>query len=91
MLLNPTGATIAPKRADTDFGENQWSNLEAIANAVVVPPQLFVPRGSDLKDGDQFSYQDTTYWVRGQRKWDMDHPLTGDDLGYVEFEISTER
>lgn len=89
-LLTPKGATIQPQRSEVDFGEDNWADLDPIENAVVVAPDLFVPRGSDLKDGDKFVYQGTTYWVRGQRKWDMDHPLTGDDLGYMQFDIATE-
>lgn len=36
---------------------------------------LFVPRGSDLKDGDQVAYQGKTYGIVGDALWDMDQPL----------------
>lgn len=90
-LLTPQGAPISPERPNPDFGENNYSALAVITNAVVVPPALFVPRGSDLKEGDKFTFQDTTWFVRGPRKWDMDQPFTGDDLGFVEFEIGREK
>lgn len=48
---------------------------------------LFVPRGSDLKDGDRVTFQGKTFGVVGDAQWDMDHPFTGDDFGYVEYAI----
>lgn len=90
-MLTPTGPTISPKRASKDFGENDWGALAAIDNAVVVAPQLFVPRGSDLKVGDKFAHQGQTYFVTDGPKWDTDHAFSGDDFGWVEYEISTEK
>lgn len=46
---------------------------------------LFVPRGSDLKDGDRVTYQGKTYGVVGDRQWDQNHPSTQHDFGYMEF------
>jgi len=48
---------------------------------------LFVPRGSDLQDGDRVDFQGKSYAIVGDALWDMDHPFTDDDLGYVEFVI----
>lgn len=48
---------------------------------------LFVPRGSDLQNADRFEYQDKTFGVVGDARWDMNSPFTGDDFGYVEFSI----
>lgn len=90
--MSITGATINPERNDPDFGEPNWSDLATIHNAVVIGlnGQLFVPRGSDLKTGDRFKYQEKTYWVTSDAEWDMDHPMSGDDMGYVELKISLE-
>lgn len=48
---------------------------------------LYVPRGADLRNGDRFDYQGKTFGVVGDARWDMEHPLTGNDLGYVEYSI----
>jgi len=48
---------------------------------------VFVPRGSDLRHGDRIPYQGTVYSVVGNVRWDMDHPLTRADFGYVEYAI----
>lgn len=48
---------------------------------------VFVPRGSDLASGDRFTHQGKTYGVVGDAQWDMNHPFTGDDFGYVEYSI----
>lgn len=48
---------------------------------------LFAPRGSGLQNGDRFSYQGQTYDVIGGPQWDMVHPMTGDDYGYVVYTI----
>lgn len=100
-LLNPvTGITIMPQRPTIDFGEKDWADLDLIENVVpdLDDPQpatdgegytqsgvFFVPRGSDLKDGDRFKYQNKTYGVVGDAQWDMNHPLTGADFGYVYY------
>lgn len=49
--------------------------------------KLFVPRGSDIHNGDRVPYQDRNWVVIGEPMWDMDHPLTGEDFGYVEVPI----
>lgn len=90
-MLNPSGPAIQPKRAGLVFGEAGYAPLAAIENAVVVAPQLFVPRGSDLKAGDKFTYQGQTYFVVGAVKWDIDQSFTGQSMGYVEFEITAEK
>ena len=85
------GSAISPKRAALVFGETVWSDLPAIENVLVqVPTCVFVPRGSDLKVGDKFTFQDRTYFITSAAKWDYDHG-NGQDLGYMEFEIGTER
>lgn len=48
---------------------------------------VFVPRGSDLRDGDRFTYQDKTFGVVGDAQWDTDHPFSGRNLGVVEYAI----
>ena len=90
--MNISGVTISPQRPIRDFGEDEWTDLTAIENAVVIglTEQLFVPRGSDLKTGDRFKHQDKTYWVRTDSEWDIDHPMSGVDMGYVELKISLE-
>uniref|UniRef100_A0AAU8GPZ8 Head-to-tail stopper n=1 Tax=Mycobacterium phage Farewell TaxID=3158893 RepID=A0AAU8GPZ8_9CAUD len=103
MLLNPVdGVTIHPQRRTTDFGETNWTDLDPIELAIPQLDEarpntngegytqsgtLFVPRGSDLQDGDRFRFQKKTFGVIGDAMWDMNHPLTGDDFGYVYYAI----
>jgi hypothetical protein len=49
--------------------------------------QLFVPRGSDIRNGDRVTYQGRNWVVIGELLWDMDHPMTGEDFGYVEVPL----
>jgi hypothetical protein len=51
---------------------------------------LFVPRGSDVRAGDRFTYQSRRYLVMGAKNWDLDHPLTGDDFGWMTFAIQVD-
>jgi hypothetical protein len=48
---------------------------------------LFVPRGSDLRNGDRFPYQGKAFGVVGDAQWDMNHPFSNSNLGYVEYTI----
>ncbi len=96
--MSITGATIVRKRAVLDFGEKTGESSVTILNAVVLgvggvqgTPRVYVPRGSDLKTGDEFAYQGKTYWVTSDAEWDFDHPMSNTDMGYVELTISTER
>lgn len=103
MLLGAiSGVTITPQRPTSDgLGNLSWTNLDAIANAVFAlegpnsdsdsvyaqSGSLFVPRGSDLVNGDRITYQGRTFVVVGEPLWDMNHPMTGEDFGYVEVRI----
>lgn len=100
-MLNPIGVTITPERKTTDFGETQWAAVDPIANAVFALDEpttvnesahmqtgtLFVPRGSDLKDGDRVPYQDKVFGVVGDVLWDMNTPFSGSNFGYVAYSI----
>lgn len=44
---------------------------------------VFVPRGSDIRNGDRIPYQGRFFVAFGGPQWDLDHPLTGEDFGYV--------
>lgn len=48
---------------------------------------LFVPRGSDIRNGDRFPYQGKTFGIVGDSQWEMDHPFSNNSLGYVEYTI----
>jgi hypothetical protein len=48
---------------------------------------VFVPRGSDLQDGDRITHQSKRFRVIGDPQWDMNQPFTGSDFGYVEYTI----
>lgn len=100
-LLNPFGVTVIPERKTTDFGESDWVAIAPIANAVFALDEpttvdesahmqtgtLFVPRGSDLKDGDRITYQNKLFGVIGDAQWDMDTPFGRNSFGYVAYSI----
>lgn len=44
---------------------------------------VFLPRGIDRKHGDRFTYNGDKYRLFGKPRGDQDHPLTGDDFGWV--------
>lgn len=96
------GETITPQRPSSDgLGNLTWEPRASIPNAVFALEapssnedstysqggSLFVPRGSVITNGDRVTYQGRAFVVIGPPQWDMDHPLTGDDFGYVEVKI----
>lgn len=103
MLLGPIfGVPITPQRPVSDgLGNLSWVNRAPIANAVFALDapssnedsvysqggSLFVPRGSDIANGDRISYQGRDFVAVGPPQWDMNHPFTGEDFGYVEVRI----
>lgn len=76
VIDNAVFALDAPTSIDDDGGR-PYRQLGSV----------FVPRGSDLKDGDRVAYQNKQWRIVGDAQWDMDHPFTGDDFGYVEYRI----
>src|SRR5258707_9953593 len=102
-MLGPIyGMTIIPQWPPSDgLGNLIWVDRDPIANAVFdlgAPSSsgdslysqsgsLFVPRGSVIRNGDRITYQGRTFVAVGEPLWDMDHPLTGEDFGYVEVHI----
>lgn len=48
---------------------------------------VFVPRGSDLEIGDRFTWGTGKFMLSGGPNGDMDHPMTGDDFGWVSYSI----
>lgn len=102
-MLGPVyGVTITPQRPTSDgLGNLSWANLTAIPDAVFAldapssngdslysqSGSLFVPRGSDIANGDRINYQGRAYVAVGEPMWDMNHPLTDEDFGYLEVKI----
>jgi hypothetical protein len=48
---------------------------------------LFVPRGAGTQAGDRVTYQGRKFLIMGAQNWDMNHPMTGDDFGWMTFAI----
>ena len=102
-MLGPiTGVSITPQRPTSDgLGNLTWTDLDAITDAVLALDapssdgdslysqggSLFVPRGSDITNGDRITYQGRFFVAVGVPLWDMNHPLTGEDFGYMEVRI----
>lgn len=103
LLGPVVGVTITPQRPTFDgLGNPTYAAIGQITNAVFAldapsadddsslytqSGELFVPRGSDLRNGDHVTYQGRTFGVVGEAQWDMDHPFTGEDFGYVAYTI----
>jgi hypothetical protein len=49
--------------------------------------ELFVRRGSDLKDGDEVPLPQGSFGVIGGAQFDVDHPMTGHNFGWVKYTI----
>src|SRR6184192_2799549 len=102
-VLGPiAGVSITPQRPVSDgLGNLSWTDLTPIANAVFAlgapsssadsvysqTGSVFVPRGSDLTNGDRIVYQGRPFVVIGVPLWDMNHPMTGEDFEWVEIQI----
>ena len=102
-MLGPIyGVTITPQRPTSDgLGNLSFANLAPIPGAVFALEapgsnedsvyfqggSLFVPRGSNITNGDRVVYQGRNFVVQGVQMWDMNHPLTNEDFGYVEVRI----
>lgn len=50
--------------------------------------QIFVPRGSDVKAGDEIVLGGHTYVIVGGARGDQDQPFTGDDFGWVSYTLA---
>lgn len=48
---------------------------------------VFVPRGSELKIGDRFSWGAAKYMLSGGPNGDQVHAFTGSDFGWVSYTI----
>lgn len=96
------GVTITPERPTSDgLGNLTFTPLDEIQGAVFdlgapgamgdsvysQAGSVYLPRGCDVRNGDRIPYQGRSFVVIGVPQWDMDHPLTGEDFGYVEVHI----
>lgn len=97
-LINPVSTTtIHLQRPTADFGEETFTPLPPAPGALpaieavvsLAKMRLFVPRGSNIMAADKFVYQGRELRVAGWRIGDQDHPLTGDDFGWMYFEIES--
>jgi hypothetical protein len=48
---------------------------------------IFVPRGSNVQSNDRFRYKGHDFRVLGWAQHDQNHPLTGEDFGWVSYLI----
>jgi hypothetical protein len=96
------GVSITPQRPTSDgLGNLTWTDRAPIPNAVFALDapssnedsvytqggSLYVPRGSVIENGDRVTYMGRHFVAIGVIQWDMDHPFTGEDFGYVEVRI----
>lgn len=88
--LNPAFAPVATfTRPRTDADGNK-DPITLGDNPVVVSDrtrQVFIPRGLDRQAGDQFEVAGGKYTLAGRARGDMVHPFTGDDFGWVGFDV----
>lgn len=89
-ILNPAYAPSVPfRRPNTDADGNKAPTALGLTPVVVSEKtkQVFVPRGLDRKSGDQFEFNGGKYTLSGRARGDMLHPFTGDDFGWMAFDI----
>lgn len=48
---------------------------------------LYVKRGSDLRDGDEITLSEGVFGVVGGAQFDQNHPMTGTNFGWVLYAI----
>ena len=48
---------------------------------------LYTPRGAGVQTNMRFWFQGIWYGTRGQQRFDLDHVLTGENFGYIEWMI----
>lgn len=93
VLMGIINADFAPTatftRPNTDADGNKAETTLGV-NPVVVSDrsrEAFIPRGLDRKAGDQFEVNGGKYTLAGRARGDMAHPFTGDDFGWVAFDV----
>ncbi len=48
---------------------------------------LFTRRGTDLQDSDEITIPEGTFAIVGGPQFDMNHPMTGSDFGWVKYSV----
>lgn len=89
-VLNPAFAPVVSfRRYGLDADGNKAQTIVADVPVVVSERtrQAFVPRGVPLLAGDQFEFNGGKYTLAGRARGDMAHPFTGDDLGWMSFDV----
>lgn len=61
---------------------------EARGVSIAQAGTVFVPRTYDLRAGDKITTADGSFIVTGKAQGNMDHPMTGADLGWKWFSLS---
>lgn len=89
-VLEPVSTTeIVPRRPTEDeHGNKSFTALPAVSVVVsLTAEKVFVPRGTGLLPGDEFTYNGWTYFIDSRADGDQDQPFTGDDFGWVGHKI----
>lgn len=102
-LLDPQHATaVVPQRDNGSDGNPDWQNLPATRAVMRLDEPIpvdgkgsrytqkgkaFIPRGYDLKHGDRIPFDGGHYTVIGRPRGNHDHPITGDDFGWVVYTV----
>lgn len=60
---------------------------EGQENRFIQDASIFVPRGTDIRPGDEITYNDTKFVVAGHARGDQKHPFTGQSFGWMEFRM----
>lgn len=89
-LINPAFAPTATFQRPAEDADGNKTPTALGANPVVVSlarEMVFIPRGLDRKAGDQFSFDGGQYTLAGRPRGNQPHPFTGDDFGWVAFDL----
>lgn len=60
---------------------------EGQENRFIQDASIFVPRGTDIRPGDEITYNETKFVVAGHARGDQKHPFTGQSFGWMEFRM----
>jgi hypothetical protein len=100
-VINPALTTaITPQRPTEQFGEEDFTDLSVVGVVISLSAPsrgvdtrftqdgtMFAPRGADIQAADRFSYQGHWFRVVGWARGDQNHPISGDDFGWMTFAI----
>lgn len=83
---NPDWQDLAPTKLVMSLGAPRL--IEGKGSRYTQSGTAFLPRGYDIQHGDRIPYDGANYTVVGKARGNQDHPITGDDFGWVQCTVT---